>query len=113
MKKRLILAKELLADDGVIFVSIDDNEQAYLKVLMDEIFGEENFVANLIQDKRNAQNDNKMIEKNHEYIVMFCKMISKFEINKKFVKNEKKGKTYSLTIGATGGGLLINRNKLG
>ena len=113
MKKRLILARELLADDGVIFVSIDDNEQAYLKVLMDEIFGEENFVANLIQDKRNAQNDNKMIEKNHEYIVMFCKMISKFEINKKFVKNEKKGKTYSLTIGATGGGLLINRNKLG
>lgn len=48
MKKRLILARELLADDGVIFVSIDDNEQAYLKVLMDEIFGEQNFVSDII-----------------------------------------------------------------
>ena len=113
MKKRLELARELLADDGIIFVSIDDNEQAYLKVLMDEIFGEENFVANLIQDKRNAQNDNKTIEKNHEYIIMFCKSISNFEINRKFIENENKGKTYSLTIGASGGGLLINRKKLG
>ncbi|WP_318031955.1 site-specific DNA-methyltransferase, partial [Ureaplasma miroungigenitalium] len=45
MNERLILAKELLKDDGVIFVSIDDSEQAYLKVLMDDIFGEENFVT--------------------------------------------------------------------
>ncbi|WP_308699351.1 DNA methyltransferase [Mycoplasma sp. CSL10137] len=42
--KKLKLAKKLFKDDGVIFVSIDDNEQAYLKVLMDEIFGEENLV---------------------------------------------------------------------
>lgn len=113
MKKRLELAKELLADDGVIFVSIDDNEQAYLKVLMDEIFGEENFIANLIQDKRNAQNDNKTIEKNHEYIIMFCKSINNFEINKKYTINDNNGKTYSLTIGSSGGGLLINRKNLG
>ncbi|WP_220190248.1 DNA methyltransferase, partial [Mesomycoplasma flocculare] len=46
MNERLRLAKDLLKDDGIIFVSIDDAEQAYLKVLMDEIFGEENFVAN-------------------------------------------------------------------
>ena len=113
MKKRLELAKELLADDGVIFVSIDDNEQAYLKVLMDEIFGEENFIANLIQDKRNAQNDNKTIEKNHEYIIMFCRSINNFEINKKYTINDNNGKTYSLTIGSSGGGLLINRKNLG
>ncbi|WP_309472316.1 site-specific DNA-methyltransferase, partial [Metamycoplasma hominis] len=44
MNERLKMARQLLKEDGVIFVSIDDNEQAYLKVLMDEIFGEENFV---------------------------------------------------------------------
>lgn len=48
MKNRLEIAKEFLRDDGVIFVQCDDNEQAYLKVLMDEIFGRENFVANFI-----------------------------------------------------------------
>ncbi|MEG1146754.1 MAG: DNA methyltransferase [Bacilli bacterium] len=48
MKRRLKLAKELLKDDGVIFISIDDNEQAYLKVLMDEVFGEDNFICNFI-----------------------------------------------------------------
>jgi adenine-specific DNA-methyltransferase len=47
MKKRMLLAKELLSDNGIIFISIDDNEQAYLKVLMDEIFGEENFLTNI------------------------------------------------------------------
>lgn len=51
MKNRLEEAKNLLADDGVIFVQCDDNEQAYLKVLMDEIFGRENFVSNIIWRK--------------------------------------------------------------
>ena len=45
MKNRLEVARELLSDDGVIFVQCDDNEQAYLKVLMDEIFGRENFIC--------------------------------------------------------------------
>ena len=48
MKNRLEVARQLLAEDGVIFVQIDDNEQAYLKVLMDEVFGRENFVSNVI-----------------------------------------------------------------
>lgn len=54
MHERLQLAKKLLKETGIIFVSIDDNEQAYLKVLMDEIFGEENFIANIswIKKKR-------------------------------------------------------------
>ncbi|MGZ9755949.1 DNA methyltransferase [Mycoplasma sp. 246B] len=54
MNERLKLAKKLLKDDGVIFVSIDDNEQAYLKVLMDEIFGEENFVSCFIWQKKSG-----------------------------------------------------------
>ena len=66
MKKRLELAKELLADDGVIFVSIDDNEQAYLKVLMDEIFGEENFICNFIIKLPDGNNINKL-SVIHEY----------------------------------------------
>ena len=74
MKKRLILARELLADDGVIFVSIDDNEQAYLKVLMDEIFGEQNFVSNLIwKARRGGGNDAKNVAIDHEYIIAYSK----------------------------------------
>ena len=56
LNERLRLAKQLLKDDGVVFVSIDDNEQAYLKVLMDEIFGEENFIVNFVWEKTNHSN---------------------------------------------------------
>lgn len=52
MKDRLVLLKELLAEDGSIWISIDDDEQAYLKVLCDEIFGRQNFVANVIWEKK-------------------------------------------------------------
>ena len=48
MKNRLEVAKKLLSDDGVIFVSIDNNEQAYLKILMDEVFERENFLSNFV-----------------------------------------------------------------
>lgn len=74
MKKRLDLAKELLSDEGVIFVSIDDNEQAYLKVLMDEIFGEENFVANFAVKTPN-NTENKFLLKNMDYLVVYSKNI--------------------------------------
>ena len=77
---RLKLARRLLKDDGVIFVSIDDNEVAQLRLLMDEIFGEENFVRELIWLKNNAQNDAESIEKNHEYILVYQK--SKTKINR-------------------------------
>ncbi len=73
MNERLKLAKRLLSDTGVIFISIDDSEQAYLKVLCDEIFGEENFYGILIQLKGNTQNDAKTIQKNHEYILVYSK----------------------------------------
>ena len=82
MKERLIMARQLLKEDGVIFVSIDDNEQAYLKVLMDEIFGEENFVSNLNWVRNpGGQSDNKFIAKTYEHILFYAKNISKFEIN--------------------------------
>ena len=77
MKNRLEIAKEFLRDDGVIFVQCDDNEQAYLKVLMDEIFGRENFVANFIWQKKSSggQHANFVLDF-HEYILCYAKHIS-------------------------------------
>ncbi|WP_086237223.1 site-specific DNA-methyltransferase [Campylobacter porcelli] len=74
MKNRLEIARELLRDDGVIFVQCDDNEQAYLKVLMDEIFGRENFVCNVVYEKKySPQNDAKWLSDNHDFIVIYAK----------------------------------------
>lgn len=74
MYPRLKLLKELLCEEGVIFVSIDDNEQSNLKVLMDELFGEENFLAQMIWRKRpNPPNDSRFIGRVHEYILLYRK----------------------------------------
>ncbi|WP_096017568.1 site-specific DNA-methyltransferase [Campylobacter lanienae] len=72
MKNRLEIARELLRDDGVIFVQCDDNEQAYLKVLMDEIFGRENFVCNFIWEK--TSNSLSRIRIKTEYILCYEKI---------------------------------------
>ncbi|MDW3559592.1 site-specific DNA-methyltransferase [Helicobacter pylori] len=78
MKNRLEAAREFLSDDGVIFVQCDDNEQAYLKVLMDEIFGRENFVASIIWKQfHSVKNDAANFSKNIEYILCYCKNFSK------------------------------------
>jgi len=76
MKNRLEVARELLSDDGVIFVSCDDNEQAYLKVLMDEVFGMENFVGNIIRktgSNRNMGNISRSLDVRHENLIVFSK----------------------------------------
>ena len=71
---RLMLARNLLTDDGVIFISIDDNEQDNLKKCSDEIFGASNFVAQLIWEKKFApQNDDKYITAVHDYILVYAK----------------------------------------
>ncbi|GAA7996056.1 hypothetical protein HpCS24_08160 [Helicobacter pylori] len=78
MKNRLEAAREFLSDDGVIFVQCDDNEQAYLKVLMDEIFLRENFVANIVWKQfHSVKNDAANFSKNIEYILCYCKNFSK------------------------------------
>ena len=74
MYPRLLLARDLLRDDGVIFISIDDNEQAQLKLLCDEVFGQENFVANALwQKKYSAANDHKSIAPLHDHILVYRK----------------------------------------
>lgn len=76
MEKRLNIARELLSDEGVIFISIDDNEQAQLKLLCDNIFGEDNFIGEYIkQSKVGGGNDSKFIVKEHEYCECYSKNI--------------------------------------
>jgi len=74
MTPRLKILRDLLSEDGAIFISIDDNEQHNLRLLMNEIFGEENFLTQFIWNKKNVvQNDAKFASTNHEYVVAFRK----------------------------------------
>lgn len=75
---RLILARNLLANDGVIFISIDDNEQENLKKICDEVFGEKNFIAQVIWERAYAPvNLKKHFSENHDYIICYAKDIDK------------------------------------
>lgn len=77
---RLWLSRNLLKDDGVIFVSIDDDEVHNLRKIMDEIYGEENFIGQFIwQKKKGGGNDSKYIAIEHEYIIMYAKFKDKLE----------------------------------
>lgn len=82
MYPRLKLARNLLTEDGVIFISIDDNEQANLKKVCDEIFGEENFVLNMILNRTSEIASNNIISK-HEYISIYCKSVDWFTVTGK------------------------------
>lgn len=73
MSPRLQLARQLLSKDGVIFISIDDNEQANLKLLCGYVFGEENFVAQFIWEKRLNRENRKEVSVRHDYILCYCK----------------------------------------
>lgn len=74
MHPRLVLLRELLAEDGSIWVTIDDNEAHYLKVLMDEVFGRDNFVSNAVwQKKYTVANDAKWLSENHDHILIYAK----------------------------------------
>ncbi len=74
MWPRLELLRDLLAEDGSIWASIDDNEAHYLKTIMDEVFGRRNFVANVIWEKKYApQNDAKWLSDTHDHVICFAK----------------------------------------
>lgn len=90
MYPRLLLAKDLLRDDGVIFISIDDNEQAQLKLLCDEVFGEENFISNLIWEK-GRKNDAKFFSNGHEYMLIYAKAQSHLRAENTLWREEKPG----------------------
>ena len=83
MYPRLRLARELLTDDGVIFISIDDNESRNLRILCDEVFGEANFVAQLIWERAYApKNDARYVSNSHDYILVYAKSITDFTIGR-------------------------------
>ena len=115
MYPRLYIAKQLLKDDGVIFVSIDDNEVAQLRILMDEIFGEDNFLGDIIWNKKNVvQNDAKFTSINHEYLITYRKSIGleRFELlvrsenaNNRYKNpdNDPKGRWTSVALTAKSG----------
>lgn len=73
MYPRLELLRELLAQDGSIWVSIDDNEGHYLKVIMDEIFGRKNFIANIVWQKRTSRENRAAIGTSHDHILLYGK----------------------------------------
>jgi len=80
---RLKLAKDLLTDDGVIFISIDDNEQENLKKCCDEVFGGQNFVAQLVWERAYApKNDARFISNSHDYVLMYARNLDGFVIGR-------------------------------
>lgn len=96
MKNRLEISKGLLRDDGLIFISCDDNEQAYLKVVLDEIYGKENFVTNFIWRRRKTQaNLAKHIAPVHDFIICVAKNKANLTINKIPYSKEFIQKTFS------------------
>ncbi len=95
MYPRLFLAKNLLTDDGVIFVHIDDNEVHNLRLLMNEIFGEENFISELVWKKRvSPANDSQWFSSDHEYILVFAKYKEKWSPYR-LARNEKQNSYYT------------------
>ena len=80
---RLKVAKDLLTEDGVIFISIDDNEVENLRKVCDEVFGERNFIAQLIWERAySPKNDARFISNSHDYVIMFAKNIDNFVIGR-------------------------------
>jgi len=97
MLPRLVAAREMLCDDGVIAISIDDYEHTYLKVLLDHIFGDENFIGNIVVCRsKNGKGSKKNIAPNHEYLMVYGKSKSAslrgvLEDKEKYNKNDEHG----------------------
>ncbi len=79
---RLELLRELLSEDGSIWVTIDDNEAHYLKVIMDEVFGRRNFVSNIVWQKRTSPDARLKVSDAHDHLLVYAKEINKVTINK-------------------------------
>lgn len=94
MRDRLDILKRLLSDDGSIWITIDDNEAHYLKVLCDEVFGRKNFLTNVVwQKKYAAKSDSKYISESHDHILVYAKFKDIFTINR-LPKTEKQTSRY-------------------
>lgn len=82
MRERLVVLHKLLSDDGSIWISLDDEEQAYCKILCDEVFGRSNFVANVIWEKKfSPSNDAKWLSDSHDFIIVYAKKKTQWHPN--------------------------------
>lgn len=80
--KRLLIAKDVLSTRGLVFISIDDNEYANLKLICDEVFGEKNFVTTCVWQKiHSIKNDAKYFSVNHDYILVYAKQVENIQLN--------------------------------
>lgn len=82
MRDRLELLKRLLRDDGSLWVTLDDNESHYFKVMCDEVFGRKNFIANLIWEKRTTRENRRVFSFNHDHLLVYAKIKSNFEVTR-------------------------------
>ncbi len=82
MYPRLVLLKQFLSEDGAIFVHIDDNEVASLRILLDEIFGRSNFVASFIWEKRTTRENRRAFSVNHDYVLCYGRFKERFEASR-------------------------------
>lgn len=89
MMPRLKLLRELLSEDGAIFISIDDNEEHNLRVLLDEIFGENNFKANFIWNHRKSSQNDIDVSLSHNYTICYAKNIEEFQLNPLGIDDDK------------------------
>lgn len=95
MYPRLKLLREFLREDGSIWISIDDDEQAYMKVMCDEIFGRQNFVATVVWQKRTSPDMRATISDAHDYILVYAKSKERFkEIRNQLPLSEEQAKAY-------------------
>jgi len=94
MRDRLEIIRRLLSDEGSLWITIDDNEAHYLKVMCDEIFGRSNFVANVVWQKTlTRRNDARALSNAHDHILVFAKSLDKFAVNK-LDSSDKQRATY-------------------
>ncbi|MCW3481622.1 site-specific DNA-methyltransferase [Neisseriaceae bacterium JH1-16] len=95
MRDRLELIRSLLAEDGSLWITIDDNEAHYLKVLCDEIFGRQNFIASNVWQKRYSRENREAIGDAHDYVLVFAKNADRFKaIRNRIPMNEEQAKVY-------------------
>lgn len=121
MLPRLIVARQLLSEDGVIFISLDENEQANLNLLCDEIYGEQNKIGVFVQDKGNSKSDSGHLQKNHEYILCYSNITSDNPVLSELTSRRRKvleeeGRYFYLSDPITtraAGGVLSKRDNLG
>ncbi|MAE90333.1 MAG: site-specific DNA-methyltransferase [Pelagibaca sp.] len=94
IRERLIICHSLLAKNGSIWISIDDNEAHYLKVVLDEIFGRKNFVSTVVwQKKYGPKSDSKFLSESHDFILVYAKDIESLKLNR-VKKTEKQNSRY-------------------